>query len=675
MHLTSPAAWRAIASSHRRWVVCGPPGSGVSAALAARVARLLAEGCAPERVLALAADRRAARETARALAAAGAAGVQPEGYVAFAQKLVQRHWPLAAAWLGSEAPEPVFLAFDLAQYTCREEYRRDPGGLARLTIREQRLIVQLLDNMNLAAANGLTLQEAWARVAAGLGVGLDDPAIQAGARITAAFRARCIVAGALPFDLQIETAAWLLAQPEVLERLGRRYRLVLVDGLDEVVPAMARAICRLATIVPDVLIGVSSDGGLRWMLGASARAAEQECRRLLAVGGFRCARLAAPDPHGMLATARRVAHLLTADGGGTPPAPPRWSLDESPRLDHMARAAVVAALALLDDGVPPEEIVLLTPSLDPVVAGELTRAFADQEAPFRIERRWRSLIDDPATRACLTALRLAAPSPGRPASLVELADLLTTLLGANPVAAQRLANVMYDTEENALRPLAAIQRRLAEARVDPLPPCAERLVQWVTSGRGDEPLHQRLAALATDVLPGADAAGRGRLLAGCRALTTIVERFIASAPRLGVVPPYLDEFLAVVDSGVIAADDPPDEADPALVLTTPYAFLTTGRGVRRQFWLDAGSPNWWEPPLLLLTNPHALGDDADVLPFTLEHEDQVRARVLGRVIRNLAARVTEGVHIFAAHTGPDGEPLDGPLLHALRAAGIREGAG
>ena len=345
--------------------------------------------------------------------------------------------------------------------------------MARLTIREPRLIVQLLDNMNLAAANGLSLDAAWARVAAGLGVRADDPAIRDGHRITTNVRERCITAGVLPFDLQIEAACWLLAQSEVLERQARRYRLLVVDGLDEFVPAVIRAVGRLAGVIPEAALGFSTDGGLRWMLGASGVAAERECRGLIASGGFRGVRLAGSDPAGKRAVAARITRALTLDTDDSTAPPPRgWSLHESQRPDQMARAAVVEVLVLLDEGVPPEEIVLLTPYLDPIVASELVRAFGDQDVPFRVEHRWRSLFDDPATRACLTALRLAAPAPQRPASLVELADLLATLLLTNPVSAQRLANVMYDQQEGTLRPLAGIQRRMADARFDPLPEAA-----------------------------------------------------------------------------------------------------------------------------------------------------------------------------------------------------------
>ena len=60
--------------------------------LAERVSRRLDAGGDPEQVLALVADRRAARELARTLAESGVAGVRLLGYVAFAQGLVERYW-------------------------------------------------------------------------------------------------------------------------------------------------------------------------------------------------------------------------------------------------------------------------------------------------------------------------------------------------------------------------------------------------------------------------------------------------------------------------------------------------------------------------------------------------------------------------------------------------------
>jgi hypothetical protein len=294
--------------------------------------------------------------------------------------------------------------------------------------------------------------------------------------------------------------------------------------------------------------------------------------------------------------------------------------------------------------------------------------------PFRVEQRWRSLLDDPATRACLTALRLAAPAPARRASVVELADLLVNLLDTNPVHAQRLANVMFDPDEGTVRPPAGVERRLAALQLGPPEPGVVALAGWVATSREVDGLAGRLGRLAGDILDLPSSPNRDRLVDACRRLAAVAERFVESAPRLGCAPPFLDDFLAFVDSETIAAADALEQDPaPALVLTTPHAFLTSGRCVHRQFWLDVASPSWWEPPLLLLSNPHALSADPARLPFTIDDEERIRARVLGRMVRNLAARATSGIHALATRTGIDGELLDGPLIDALRTAGIHEG--
>lgn len=72
--------------------------------------------------------------------------------------------------------------------------------------------------------------------------------------------------------------------------------------------------------------------------------------------------------------------------------------------------------------------------------------------------------------------------------------------------------------------------------------------------------------------------------------------------------------------------------------------------------------------MLLLSNPHAL---AGSHTGTVQDEDQLRNRLLGRIVRNLSARCSEQVHCFASLTNRTGEPLDGPLYDALLAGRLQ----
>jgi len=657
-----------IAHDAPRWVVSGPPRSGVSAVIFGRLDTALRRDPAA-RALALVVDRRAETRAARVVAPEILGRVRLESYLTLAQRLVSAWWPLVASRFGIAADEPEFLPFDVTQYACREEFRRDPGALSTLTIREPRLIVQLIDNMNLAAAHGLPLDETWRRVAAGLQLPVEDEVIQAGYAVTRRLRQRCLDTGVLPFDLQVEAATWLLSQRAVVDDLASEYGVLAVDGLDEMVPALASALCGLAGRVERATLGYSTDGGLRWMLGASATHAGLACAALRRAefGGFRHVRLRAE--HRPEASRRACAGdlaRLAADPLARPSRLPRldgWRLSVLPRPDLMARVAVERAADLVALGASPDGIVLLSPYLDAVVASELLAGFEARGIPFTIERHWRSLFDDPAARACLTALRAARPG-GRRVAPVEAADLLGTLLGRNPIAVQPLSGRVLDARRGRFRSREEVERRAGPA-APPLPQAVAHLLDWAaTVETSDDPIDHALALLASDVL----GCTRPSLESVCAGLVIVARRFAEAAPRFGF-DTSLASFFAFIDSEVIAADDTAGALAPGVTLTTPYGFLTAGRVAAHQFWLDVASPYWWDPPLLLLTNPHAIASGASL---DIAHDEGVRGEVLGRVIRNLAARADDAIHALASSTGTDGQHLDGPLLAAFYDLGLVE---
>ena len=611
-------------------------------------------------------DRRAERPAARLVPPDVFGQVRLESYLTFAQRLVSTWWTLVAEQFGLAGETPEFLPFDVTQYACRQEYRRDPGALARVTIREPRLIVQLIDNMNLAAAHGLALDEAWTRVAAGLQLPFEDDVIQSGYRVTHRLRERCLQVGVLPFDLQVEAAVWLLGQQPVVDSLVAEYRVLAIDGLDEMVPALASALCSLAASVERVTVGYSTDGGLRWMLGASTTHASTVCAKLVGGGAGEFRHLRLRDDHLPDAPRRAAAGQLArlvGDPLAGPPRQPRldgWSLRTLNRPDLMARAAVESVAGLVDAGVPPKGIVLLSPYLDAVVSSELMAGFEAFGIPFSVDRRWRSLFDDASARACLTALRAIRPG-GRRVATVEVADLLGTLLGRNPIAVQPLVARVFDSRAGHLRARPEVERR-ASPGVSALPDPVARLLDWATLiAAGDDPVDLALDRLSCDVLVDAPA-----VKSVCDGLVVVARRFAEAAPRFGF-DTSLASFFSFIDSEVIAADDASGPLAPAVTLTTPYGFLTANRAAAHQVWLDVASPFWWDPPLLVLTNPHAIASGAEL---DLSHDDRVRGEVLGRVLRNLAARVTEGIHVFASATSMDGQRLDGPLLAAFHDLGL-----
>ncbi|CAN5142920.1 hypothetical protein BH23CHL1_BH23CHL1_15660 [soil metagenome] len=627
-----------------------------------RLRRGWQRGLDGERVLVLVPDRREARRLTDAIGPPpdGAIGrLRAMSYHSFAQDLIKRWWPLVAQQFSITAATPEFLPFNLTQFACLNEYRLEPGHLQRLTIREQRLIVQLLSNMNLSAANGLTLEEGWTRVAYGLGLSPQDDVIADGLRLTQRFRERCLRAGVLPEDVQVEAAGWLLGDRRVRDDLLTRFDLLAIDGLDEFVPLMAERLVGIASECKQAAIVCSDDGGLRWLLGASPGAAGRLCAGVVESGRFRRLCLTRTLSGSALAGNGSAAWLAGAVNGVPPASAPSfagWTLADSASPVEMAGEVVSQVERLLAGGTAPNGIALLIPYMDTLISTEIERLCRQREIPFRIDRHWRSLLDEPLSRACLTALRCVNPNNTRHATLVEVADLVVALTDTNPIVAQPWAEALYDRRSGGLK----------EPRNNPgIPREVKVLGRWAERARESGELHEQLERLAKHVLAPHQSHRRRELVRACYALATDARRFAGAVPRLGLEAPHITRFFDYVDSNVVAADTGADPPDDSVLLTTPYAFLISGRVAEQQCWLNVASPSWWEPPLLLLTNPHALSGELSGRPATFEDDDRIRGRILGRVIRNLAARCDGDIHAFASYAGSDGQPLDGPLYDSL----------
>lgn len=659
----SPAVRRFVDHPYAHWVLTGPPRSGASEAVLDRLARQWQAGRDAGRTLLLAVDNRAAQAANDHIAGQppGKLGqLRATGYNRFAQDLIERFWPLVAKQYGIDRPLPEFLPYDLAQFACLREYRENPGALRRLTIREQRLIVQLLSTMNLAAANGIALETAWSRIAAAQDLPTDHDLIRDGLALTERLRTRCLSAGVLPFDLQIQIAAELLQDEQVRDDLLARYDTLALLEIEEFVPVMVERLTGLAAEFDQALITYFPEGGIRWLLGAAGARAGKYAGRLRDLG-FRTLCLRRSEsraPVTRRGSSEYLAIAATRDPWHPPPPAEGWTLAVRELPEAMCAAAAARVVELIENGTPPDQIVLIIPYINVVIASELRVHFERADVPFWVDRRWASFPDERETRVCLTALRLNAGAD-RNASKAEVADLIGAMLDWNPIRSHELVRRIMRGPR--------IQVRDQDRKT--LPEDVARLIDWIDT-HGSRPVDERLELLATEVFSPHESSERAELVRACYELAHLARRHREIGPQLN---PEIDgsvAFFEVLASEVIAAPGI-ETPDGRVVLTTPYAFLTSGSAVQVQCWLDVASASWREPPLLVLSNPHAIAAGSDA-PLDPAAEERLRDAILGRLIRNLAARCDGEIHAFATLIDPDGFQSDGPLLEGLRLLGVSE---
>src|SRR5690606_10156982 len=106
--------------------------------------------------------------------------------------------------------EPVFLNLETSQYYMAQfvDEALERGEFDAVRVERSRVITQVLDNMNKAALNGFTIEEAYRRLELAVPGGEQHTArlnaLRAAQRISSQFRELCLRSTLVDFSLQME---------------------------------------------------------------------------------------------------------------------------------------------------------------------------------------------------------------------------------------------------------------------------------------------------------------------------------------------------------------------------------------------------------------------------------------------------------------------------------------
>jgi hypothetical protein len=695
----------------------GPAGAGKTAVLAARLAYLLDQGVPAYSILVLLPDRPAREQLQRTLQgiALGPYG-NPSLYTFYslAQRMVALFWPLVARPVGFAHPEkpPVFMTYELAQHHMRRIVAPllEQGYFEGLHLHPQRLVSQLLDNLNKAALNGYPIAQVVVRLTS---TWSGPPerliAFEQAQECIRRFRRDCLERGLLDLSLTLKAFQQLVDTPPFWGYFSERYRHLLVDNVEESVPIAQDFIARLLPHCDSALLVLDEEGGYRTLLGADPQGA-QALRRLCG------RRVRAPGP---LAPAAPLAAAVAArlGQGPTESAAAAWPIlgHVQTRFRSAMLTEVAAALAYMvhEEKVPPAEIAVIAPYLDGVLRFALAQACALLGVPLRILRRYRRPAEEPAVRALVTLATLLHPEWGVVPPRYDVAETLDqVLVGLDPVRAALLADWTYDPVGPAWR-MPDTLPGTARARLGPeLLACYYAFWQRWQEILPDAgmPWEHLLARLLGVFL--AEAARAPAVATACAELIESARRFRQAFP---VLQPDDDpatvgqHYLETLRSGVVTAQylvrDPlmqppapppntlsgdrgngaPDDrfasegldtrgaptetgaADRGAVLVAPaQSYLLSGAPVRRQFWLDLASMDWWTPPQQPLTNPYVLSRRWPAgAPWDDAADYTVRQAALARTVQGLCNRCREGIVFCTSTLGTAGQAQDGPLMRVL----------
>ncbi|MEM7131212.1 MAG: hypothetical protein AAF702_33155 [Chloroflexota bacterium] len=196
---------------------------------------------------------------------------------ALARSALELYWPLVATQSDFDDPsrEPTFLNLETSQYHMASfvDLAIGRAEFDGIRIERSRIISQVLDNMNKAALQGFSIDDAYRRLELAVPSGEQRTArlnaLNAARTISNQFRQLCLQETLIDFSLQTELFNKQILQNEWSRtHLFRNHRHLFIDNPEEDNLTTHRLIAQWAPQADSLLVLSDSDAGYRLFLGA-----------------------------------------------------------------------------------------------------------------------------------------------------------------------------------------------------------------------------------------------------------------------------------------------------------------------------------------------------------------------------------------------------------------------
>jgi hypothetical protein len=637
-------------------------------------------------------------------------------FAGLARQAVELYWPLLASVAGFDDPrrEPTFLNLETSQYHMARlvDEALSRGDFDAIRIERNRVISQVLDNLNKAALQGFAIEEAYQRLELAVPQGEQRTgrlnALRAAQQISLAFRQLCLRATLIDFSMQVELFnRHVLTNDWSRTHLFRSHRHIIFDNVEEDTVSAQRLVQQWLPHLESALILADDDGGYRVFLGANAlgqQAFAPLCDQQIHLAESRVMSPALLDLTRQVEQAlgpRGRAHTsVSGEANANQEAQPPWMVPGVgfrfyPQMIQWAVAEIRRLVQ--EDGVPPGEIVVLAPFVSDALRFSLQTGLAEANLELTTHRPSRALQDEPAARCLLTLACLAHPQWGaRPAPADVTLALTLAIQSLDPVRGHLLSRIVYPERRGAIEigRFGELVPEMQERITFTLGEAFDRLREWLYAYRNSAevtPLDQFFARLFGELLsqPGygfhADRDGAwvaSQLVESARNFRWAMESVALGEPQSGpgatapLPAAYAlgREYVRLIQSGALGALFAPGwrVVEDAIFLAPAYTFLMRNRPVDVQFWLDIGAGGWWERLYQPLTHPHVLSQHWPAnQPWSDLDEYTTRQETMRRLLLGLIRRTRRRIYLGVSDYSESGFEQRGPLLALINRLLVR----
>lgn len=663
----------------------GTAGTGKTTAAIERVKQLVRGGVAADSILvivpqmALGLPYQEALRRAR-LNTGGRVQIMTLGSLAYA--MVDLFWPLIAdkAGFGQPYERPHFLSLELVQYYMTrfvepEIHKNDYFNSVHIS--RHRLYTQIVDNLNKSAVVGFPHEQLGERLKSAW-LGADEQEFvyddaQASANL---FRQKCLEHNLLDFSLQVDLfIKYLWKMKDIQRYLTRQYRHLIVDNIEEDTPATHDVLMDWLSVCESAVVIYDTEAGYRRFLGADAIHARRIQDLCLVHRTFDNPRVMSNDVEAFeVAMTQSLKPDADKQAKGDPRAAIAYPVDTRYHTQMIDWTVENIASLIHDEGVSPNEIVVLGAYLPDALRYSLQTRLREHDVQVRSHRPSRALREEPAARTLLTLSQLAHPKWGIPLSPLDVTYALTHALGdVDLVRARLLVDVLFRAGQ--LQSFERIQDDKTKSRITfEVGTQYERLRQWLTdySESDSLPLDVFFSKLFGEVLSQPQF-GFHRDFDAANTAANLIDSAQSFRQAVSKIEPSVDpapEYIKMVDEGVIAnlylRDWEVTKTD-AVLLAPAHTYLMTNRPVDYQFWLNIGSTGWAQRLHQPLTQPYVLSRQWNAgEKWTDILEQEAADEALYRLVVGLIRRCRKRIYLGFSEYGEQGFEQRGSLLMAVQ---------
>lgn len=663
----------------------GLAGTGKTTAARSRLLSLLSAGVPAEQILVLLPQRTLAapyHQVLRlpSLPPGGQATVVTMG--GLAQRMTSLFWPLVSQSAGFKQPNkpPTYLTLETAQYFLTRIVKPllSEGYFEAITIDPNRLYSQVIDNLNKAASIGFSpatiaerLKSAWS------GKPGQEIVYDQAQDCALRFRSYCLDHNLLDFSLQLELFSNFI-WPSFLGRsyLTSTYRHLIYDNIEEDVPVTHDIVRQWLPDFETSLLIYDEEAGYRAFLGAdpdssrflhSADALEINLQQSFTISS---------SLH--IFNQAVNSALLKTPLPSDPELEHAFNLSSHRFLPEMADWVASQVTGLVDQGVPPSQIVILAPFLSDSLRFSLMNHLQAAGIPSRSHRPSRSLRDEPAARCLLALAAIAHPHWKLTCTREQLRNaLMLAMTDLDLVRADLISRTLFiQKNDNQLNSFDQLKSEMQNRITFTISQQYEVIRSWLQQYRQDQPqeLDVFISRLFGEVLS-QPTFGFHQNIEAARVTANLIEsiqkfRQVTLEVLQSAGQDIGREYIQMVQEGILAAqylgswNAGPQEA---VLIAPAYTFLINNQPVDYQFWLDIGSQGWWERLYQPLTHPIVLSRHWQTgRKWTDVDENENNQKALSRLVTGLLNRCRQQVFLCATGMDERGERQRGPLMRSIQ---------